>query len=283
MRSLAGAISLASIAGLSVVVLLLLLAASAVVERLSPPTFTATVANTPAVSADAWQVFDVETGAVLFTHASEEVRPVASITKLSTGAVLLLDEDLFATTTITYTDVATEGRAGRLVAGEVYRRHTLLFPLLLESSNDAAVALARTEPDLLETMNAYARNLGLVNTSFADSSGLSDQNSSTVSEIAVLLRHFYFNARHLIDISNLDSYLTSTTGWINNSPFRNDLDYRGGKHGFTPQAGQTAAVLFEESIRGGDRMIGYVLLGSSDLVADTKRLRQHVQQSIRVH
>ena len=245
-------------------------------------TFLISSDTTPTLTAASWQVFDVETGTVLFSHEPAVMRPIASVTKLTTGAALLENQDLFAPTTITFADVATESRAGRLAVGETYRQHTLLFPLLLESSNDAAAALARTESGLVSAMNRYAAQLGLYRTAFADSSGLSNGNISTVDDLSVLLRHLYLNSRHLIDISSLKHYLTPEAGWVNNNPFRYHSGYIGGKHGYTPAAGQTAAVIFEESLNDYDRLIGYVLLGSSDLVVDTDKLRAHVSEYVRV-
>jgi D-alanyl-D-alanine carboxypeptidase len=283
MKQLVGAISLATIAGLAVVALFLVAGTVAIIDEFSAPTFTATVANVPTVSAVSWQVFDVETGAVLLAHQPETIRPIASVTKLATGATVLSQGDAFATTTIMSTDVATAGRAGRLTAGETYPRHTLLFPLLLESSNDAAAALERSEPELMTQMNERASALGLTNTQFSDGSGLSDDNVSTAAELATLLRAWYQDVRHLLDITSLQSYLTPETGWRNNSPFADDPSYQGGKHGFTPTAGATATVLFQESLGGSTRTIGYVLLGSDDLAADTERLRQYVRSHVRLN
>lgn len=226
------------------------------------------------VSAEAFMVFDVVTGLPIAEHNVTEELPIASITKLFTAAVVLESEKLEATTTITWSDVAAEGRAGKLEAYEVYSQRELLWPLLLESSNDAAAVLERVDPDVIEKMNELVVANNASKTRFADASGLSDKNISTADELASLARNLYLQHPHLFDVTQLPQYVGTQTGWVNNSPFIDEDDYRGGKHGFTYEANRTAVALFEEEIAsGGTRLIGYVLLGSEDLDEDIALLR----------
>jgi D-alanyl-D-alanine carboxypeptidase len=236
-----------------------------------------------AIGAKAAIIFDQKTGEVIAQKNSSEPLPIASVTKLLTAAMFYEHADLNATTTIAWSDVNTEGAAGRLHANEVYGYRELLFPLLLESSNDAASAMLRIEPDLLTQMRAYAASLGLSQTAFADPSGLSPENVSSASELAILARALYTREPHIFDITRLDLYIGTHTGWLNNDPLQKKDGFAGGKHGYTEEADRTSVAFFTEHLGSGqDRLIGYVLLGSDDLGADIDALRQSVRSHVRL-
>ncbi len=232
----------------------------------------------PAMSAKAAFVMDVETGTVLYEQAPDEVLPIASVTKLFSAAVFWSQTDPLGTTTVLFEDVATDGRSGRLVAGQTYQNRELLFPLLLESSNDAAATIARSASfDVVAAMNDFAAASGAPQTTFFDTSGLSDRNVSTARELATLFVTINETSPHIVDITTLSQYLNHVNAWKNNSPFIDEPGYAGGKHGFTEAAGRTALVQFTESISGTDRGVVYVVLGSEDLTSDITPLRKYVQ------
>ena len=230
------------------------------------------------VSAKSFVIFDVATGMTLASHNKDVTLPIASVTKLFSAATVLEETALESTTTITWGDIATEGRAGKLEAFTEYTYRDLLWPLLLESSNDAAATLERVEPDLIIKMNHYADLNAASNTHFSDASGLSAENVSTASEIASLVQNLFYRLPYLFDVTQLTQYIGKQTGWINNNPFAKVSEYRGGKHGFTYEANRTGAVIFEETLTSGEtQLVGYVVLGSDDLDNDVSILRQQVQ------
>lgn len=236
----------------------------------------ATEAQPDLLTARAYVAFDVETGALLTAHREHEVVPIASVTKLLTAATVLRTLDLTATATISEADVANEGRAGRLSAGSTYTFYDLLFPLLLESSNDAAAVYERvTNGDLIRRMNAYAVELGAATLSVADTSGLSPENVASAHDLLVLTRSLYGTLPHLFDITQLSKRVTEDLVWVNNSPVLT-TSYKGGKHGFTEAADRTLVALYDEEIGGEVRTVGYILLGSSDLKQDIRTLRSFV-------
>jgi D-alanyl-D-alanine carboxypeptidase len=231
------------------------------------------------LSAGAWGIVDVETGTLILSDNADMTYPIASVTKIVTAAAVRDVYDVTATTTITWSDIATEGRAGSLVPGDELSLQTLLFPLLLESSNDAAPALDRSTDGLLVlAMNDYVAKRSLHNTTFFDPSGLSEKNISTVRNIASLASSLYNEQPHILDITRLDSYLYQDYGWHNSSPFIAMGGYIGGKHGFTPEANRTVVAYFDEtSALGTSYPIAYILLDSDDLVHDISVLREHVR------
>ncbi|MFT5849335.1 MAG: D-alanyl-D-alanine carboxypeptidase (penicillin-binding protein 5/6) [Patiriisocius sp.] len=237
------------------------------------------------VSAESVLIYDLESGTEVFTRNAEQQRPIASVTKLLSSALFLEHAPQTEPVTITATDVQTEGRSGRLEKGQTYQSRELLFPALLESSNDATTAMARVaEQDLVSAMNAYVAEYSLGKTAFTDTSGLGDGNVSTAHELGSLVKIMHADYPHIFDITRLKTYLNHVNAWMNNNPFVNEEGYVGGKHGFTYAANRTAVALFQESLDNQEvRTFVYVLLGSDDLTADMHILRLYVQQSVLVY
>jgi D-alanyl-D-alanine carboxypeptidase len=220
------------------------------------------------ITAKAYGVFDIETGELLLSYNEEESLPIASITKLFTAATAFETDTVEEMLTVTVEDVASEGRAGKLMAGEVYKLRELLFPLLLESSNDAAAVFERT-----------LENIPFAGTYLADASGLSSSNRATVSELASEVRRVYLTVPQVFDVTRLRQHIGEYTGWVNNSPVRDLPGYRGGKHGYTEAANRTLAAVFTEPLLG-DRKLGYIVLGSDNLKDDVIVLRATVESSV---
>ena len=221
------------------------------------------------VTAKAYGVFDVETGDILFSYNPEEHLPIASVTKLFTAAKAM-ETGEFESIVITEEDVAAEGRAGKLEVDQNYKIHELIFPLLMESSNDAAVALERRIGEV-----------SIAGHELADTSGLSSQNVASVAELSEEVRKLYLSVPHIFDITKLKQYVGEYTGWINNSPVADLPGYMGGKHGYTIEAKKTLAAIFAEDSLGG-REFGYIILGSDDVREDVEKLRKAVESSVHI-
>lgn len=148
----------------------------------------------PDVRSKSVVVLDSETGAEVFGKDADEIRPIASTTKIFVAmAVRAKDIDLDAWTEITKVD-ARQARGGartRLDVGEKFRNRDLLRAMLMASDNRAPTALGRAvglDPDaLVAAMNKVAKRLHLKRTKFTDPSGLHG-NVSTAREMAIALR-----------------------------------------------------------------------------------------------
>lgn len=219
------------------------------------------------LTARAWGVFDPHTGEIIAGNAVNGQYPIASVTKLFTAAAVLessYKDDVF---TITDADVAVEGRAGKLIAGTKTTPYELLFPMLLESSNDAAEAARRHLGDEFDA--SIARMMSgahLENTTIDDASGLSEHNVSTVVDLARFFSYLIHTHRHALDITKLNTYVGAQTGYVNNDPAHIFAQFTGGKHGYTDAAGRTFAGMFKSA--ESDREFGIVLLQSDTLEAD---------------
>lgn len=149
----------------------------------------------PEISAAAAVVLDLRSGQTLYALAPAERRPVASLTKIMTAYLVLSEASPSDVVTVSEraADVPAVGIAGLgLVPGEQISVRDLLYGLLLQSANDAAVALAEhvagTVEAFVEHMNETAARLGLTRTRFASPNGLDNDGYSTAREMARLTR-----------------------------------------------------------------------------------------------
>jgi D-alanyl-D-alanine carboxypeptidase len=229
------------------------------------------------VTAEVWVVFDAESGEVLGGKNIDTRLPIASVTKLITAETALNTiKNLDATTTVSWKAVSTEGTSGKLVESEKIKVRELLFPMLLESSNDASEVLAEhAKRDVfLKRMNDRVQELGMANTSLVDPSGLSVRNISTGGDLKILLQYLQLHHKHILDITRLASFVGATHVWQNNDPVYVTGGFVGGKQGFTEEAGRTFGGIFEEHFSTDIvRPVGVVILGSRSLASDISTLR----------
>jgi D-alanyl-D-alanine endopeptidase (penicillin-binding protein 7) len=142
-------------------------------------------------------VMDQNSSEVLFEKNANVALPIASITKLMTGLVVVeANLDLNQTLTITDDDVDRHKfSSSRLPVGASMTRGNLLHIALMSSENRAAAALGRNYPGgisaFVAAMNAKARELGMHDTRYVDSSGLSSQNVSSARDLAKLVAYAY--------------------------------------------------------------------------------------------
>lgn len=228
----------------------------------------------PVATIAAYVVMDEATGEVLLAQAEDRLLPTASVAKLLVAGVALTSADVFATTTITVGDVATEEDFGGLAAGDVYSLRELLVPYLLESSNDAGAAIRRTwGAELTVGLEALLRGTGTTDdVSLAEYNGLSPETKATARALATLTRTLAVEQPQLFDITMLSRYVGHTTTLTNNSPVHAVAGYQGGKHGYTEAAGRTLVARMETPFADGERTLIYVILGGTSQATDLATL-----------
>jgi len=227
------------------------------------------------VTATAWGIFDPETGKIITSQNADTILPIASLTKLFTAAVVMESSGRDDAFRVVVSDVATEGRSGSLTIGDEVTLYTLLFPLLIESSNDAAAAIERRlgADAYMQSVAHIGSNAGLSSTTITEASGLDPKNVSTVRDLANLFLYVKRMHPHLLDISQLPVFIGKDAAYHNNDPAREFASFRGGKHGYTIEAGRTFVGMF--SVPDSDASIGLVLLDSSDIRSDISALLSH--------
>lgn len=139
-------------------------------------------------------VMDQTSSEVLFAKNATVALPIASITKLMTGLLVVqAQQDLNEVLTITDADVDRHKfTSSRLAVGTRMTRGNLLHIALMSSENRAAAALGRNYPGgiqaFVEAMNAKARELGMNDTHYVDANGLSSENVSSARDLARLVK-----------------------------------------------------------------------------------------------
>lgn len=218
-------------------------------------------------SASSAILMEGETGRVLYEQDADTPRPVASITKLMTALVAVERQpDLSATVPILREYTLAEGSSLYLREGEEVTLETLLYGLLLQSGNDAALAIAGFCAGDTETfvdwMNGRADDLGMTNTHFCNPNGLHEQEHySTARDMAVLARACLANET-LCTVMATKSIALGGRSFANH----NKLLWRyegciGLKTGYTEAAGRT---LVSAARRDGMTLIAVTLNDGND-------------------
>lgn len=234
---------------------------------------------------------------VLFSQDERAPFPIASVTKLMTALVVLQEYDLNKEIVLSASSVAEEGDMGQLKTGERFTARDLLYPLLIESSNDAATALAGIEGQdvFVSHMNKTAAALGMTDTVFVNPAGLDPDfpdtsiNLSSAKDVATLTAFVLEKHPELFDILALSSHvlenedhtnvrvLVNTNELLGNSAWPTRV--LGGKTGWTPEA-KGNLVLTLEAPHGRGYIIS-VVLGTDHRFDDMSKLVDWVFQSYR--
>jgi len=190
---------------------------------------------------------------VLFEKENNQKLPIASLTKLMTAWVVLEYYDLSKEIIISKKASNQYGDIRRLEEGRTFPVKYFLYPLLMESSNGAAFALANdyeemSERNFVELMNQEAKKIGLDDTFFNNPSGLdpedskTEMNYSTANDLVKLTKKLL--EKPLIwDILSIPRYSEYGPELINTNRFLIDdpADWQekiiGGKTGYTDKAG----------------------------------------------
>jgi D-alanyl-D-alanine carboxypeptidase len=231
----------------------------------------ASASTTEDVEAPFWIIMDAETGRILDSERAHDQMPMASLTKVMTALIAIEQGDLTQRVTIVEEDLIGEASAD-LEDGQVLTLHTLLYGVLLESGNDAAMALARavggsphTESEqardrFVGWMNYRASELGMVNTRFVNPHGLDEPGHySTAYDLALLTRNTIQNPDFL-EIFSTKEFEDDVFEWEHGNKLLGEYpEIIGGKPGWTSGCGRCQLQLAERD----DRRLVVVLLGST--------------------
>ena len=152
----------------------------------------------PAVTARSAVVMEATTGKILYSRNMDERRYPASTTKIMTLIVALEEGSLDDMVAASENASHTEGSTIWLEPGEKMRMLDLLYGMMLVSGNDATVAVAEhiagSVDAFAQRMTAKAHEIGAVNTSFVNSSGLPDERHyTTAHDLALIAAYGYGN------------------------------------------------------------------------------------------
>lgn len=232
----------------------------------------------PRIDADSYLIADLDTGDVYAEHFAQEKRPIASITKLMTA--LVANESISFDKKISVPEgVLTNPRNMADVRPKHFVVGDLLYPLLMQSSNHVADALAEYygPENFVRWMNTEAQALGMNDTVYADPSGISPENVSTTEDLFRLAAYIAHKKSFIFGITKTpDRAIVASDGSrytvINVNEPANQEPFAGGKIGHTDEARDTMVSLL--SIQQGDaqRRVALIVLGSDDQARATKAL-----------
>ena len=241
------------------------------------------------LAAGSAMLVDLKTNEVLYSSNINQQVPIASVTKLMTGMVVVdaklpLDEMI----SVDISDAKIMRNVHSCVrVGSVVRRETMMLLTLMSSENRAATALAHHYPGgyfaFINAMNAKAKALGMDQTHYAEPTGLSADNVSSARDLIILLqerqkypllgklsstpkKHVIFSSpRYKLDFYNTNK-LVSKDSW----------DIALTKTGYTSKAGHCLIMLTEMN----KRKVAFVVLaafGKYTHMADANRLKKWLE------
>lgn len=211
----------------------------------------------PALEAKSVFSIDLTSGSPLFTKDIFSRRQIGSIEKLVTAMVILDNHDLAETVTVSRNAAMQEGSRMWLAPDEKITVENLLTGMLVNSGNDAAIALAEfnsgTEKSFVQKMNRKTAELGLRNTHFSNAKGFDDaENYSTAFDIIsfskAALEYPFIREKAKIKNGELSSVNGNTKHKLENTnELLSDPHFKvtGLKTGKTPAAGESFVSLTE--------------------------------------
>jgi len=216
---------------------------------------------------------------IYYNKNMNERRSIASLTKLMTAIIVLENFGLDDIIKVSKSDVKRIGSSGDLRPNELLTARSLLNIMLIDSSNDAALALARQKPNFISLMNKKAKELGLSNTRFVNSDGIDENGGySSAFDVAKIFSHLTINYPQVLEVlKTKNMVIYSSDGKIEHR-LRNTNELLGviseikaGKTGYTDKAGGSLALLVNDIIT--------VVLGSQDRFGESEKLIQWLKEA----
>lgn len=204
--------------------------------------------ETPEIQADSAVLMDMKTGQILWAKNADKPHYPASITKILTAILALENSNLDDLVVTPKLATLQEGNRVYLEEGEKIPMRQLLYGLLLQSGNDAAVAIAEhvagSVPQFAKMMNDKAKEIGAVHSHFVTPNGLHDPDHYTTARDMALIGRYAMQIPTFRQIVGSKTYVWHSQGWQSTLLNLNKMLWTydgatGVKTGFTDQAHQT--------------------------------------------
>jgi D-alanyl-D-alanine endopeptidase (penicillin-binding protein 7) len=242
-----------------------------------------------AVHSNIAAVADAGTPRLLYKKNPNKVTPIASITKLMT-AIVTLDAKLPLSEVVAVSDEDVDdvkGTRSFLPVGSRLTREDMLHIALMASENRAAACLSRYypggRPAFIEAMNHKAHELGMDNTHFVDSNGLSAENVSTALDLVKLVKAAceYPLIRQFTTDTEYDVFVGDTgtrrLQYVNTDRLvgRPDWDIELQKTGYINESGR--CLVMEAQVDGRNLIMVFLdAYGKLTCFADARRVRRQL-------
>lgn len=241
------------------------------------------------IEAEGGIVIDAGTGTVLYGKNMHQTYFPASITKILTALLVIENCSLDEVVTFSQNAVYNVEAGSSNMSMETGDRLTVkecLYGLMLQSANEVANALAEhvagTTEEFAEMMNEKAKELGCVDSHFANPSGLNNPDHYTSAYDMALIAKAAFENPTFVEIDSSTYYSIPPTKlnkegrtiYTHHAMLKkNDSRYYpgiiGGKTGYTSLAGNTLVTCAQKN---GMTLISVILNGHQTHYSDTKTL-----------
>ncbi|WP_250277821.1 D-alanyl-D-alanine carboxypeptidase family protein [[Clostridium] colinum] len=191
-------------------------------------------------------LMDYETGRVLFAKNETEPMAMASTTKIMTAILAIENGNLEDTVKVSKNATKAPPVKMNLKENEEIKLKDLLYALMLQSSNDAAVAIAEHIDKDVDTfcnnMTKKAKDIGAKDTVFRTPNGLDALDHHSTAYDMSLIARYALNNKQFVDIINTKqvSFKTNMSSYdvINKNRLLSEFEGANGvKTGFTNKAG----------------------------------------------
>lgn len=239
----------------------------------------------PTVNAEAALLLDLNTGQILYEKDIHKKLAPASTTKVLTALIVLERCKLDDIVTVGKNPPFEDGSKIYLAEGETITVKNLLYAMMLDSANDAALAFAEHISGSKEAfailMNAKAKELGCKDSNFVNPNGLYDDNHYTTAYDLALISKKAMENPILREIVSTRSYKIAPTNkqpeirYIHNRNKiigSNRYKYEGAdglKNGYTEKSKNT---LLASASRGGRRLLAVELKDDHYIYNDAIKL-----------
>jgi len=206
-------------------------------------------------------LLDTETNAVLYAKNPNERMYPASLTKIATAIYAIDKGNLDSLVTVSANAVRQDGTRVYLVEGEQVPLKKLIQGMLVNSGNDAAVAIAEfldgSVEKFSENLNEYLKTkIGVTNTHFTNPNGLHDDNHYTTAMDLALMTNYAMKNPIFAEIFGTKVLDWQGQSWntkilTHHRMLKGELPYpgiSGGKTGYTTEAKQTLATTVDNGI-----------------------------------
>lgn len=225
-------------------------------------------------------LMEEDTKRVLVSKNMTKKKLIASTTKIMTAVIAIESGKTDKMVKVTDKVLEAYGSAIYLSIGEKMKLEDMIYGLMMQSGNDAALMIADFlggEEKFVEKMNKKAKEIGMKNTTFANPHGLDEknQNYSTAYDMALLMR--YANSDPLFrKITGCKKHTVKTEEktyvWSNKNKLLYTYKYTtGGKTGYTDKAHRTLVT----SASRGDMSLIVVTLNDGNDFQNHKELYEY--------
>lgn len=252
------------------------LLAAIAVTVLSLSTALAQTVPAPNLAAKSWLLLDATSDQILTSHNADARIEPASLTKLMTAYVVFdalrdkrLSMDQMVTVSTRAWKVDPESSKMFIEPRVPVSVHDLVYGLIVQSGNDAAVALAEatagTEEAFVTLMNREAERMGMKHTHFANAHGLPDPNNySTAHDLAILAERSAVDHPEYFKIYSVKDFTYNKIKQANrNRLLWLDPSVDGLKTGHTQEAGYCLVASALRTNGANQRRLISVVLGAS--------------------